>query len=419
MISPVEFKMAGPLTFNKAVYVLVLMLISVDFFHFSPISAATKDDFCFFLFLGWLLVGHFLYKPRNKWLTLTFKKCYWPIYLIGIAILISFISAYAIYGQSPLTSLLASRRMLSLLALPILCVCKPKARDMEKAVVCFSVILMVLSIADAVGIPVIDRSFFIDDLKPNKKLIDEDSFVMLLPGFHWVAFALFFYLDRLKRRVSVRNLIGAVFFMVSIFIIQNRTMLFAAAIPFAYTFLTIKGDKKRITVLYRLLSLVMLVVVLAVSMPQWIKLITETTMQLGSDDYNRILAYNYFLFQACPGFVYYLTGMGFISAKVSPIMQDLMASGIYNSDVGFIGFWNYHGILPIIVFFILIVKGIKKGNPYYVRFNAFLILVGSLSIACFINMDKVLWFCMFVYLLYYKPLPRIRLNNQPSNERLQ
>ena len=139
---------------------------------------------------------------------------------------------------------------------------------------------------------------------------------------------------------------------------------------------------------------------MAFTLPQWIKLFTQTFTELGDDDYNRILAYNYFLFDACPSFVYYLTGTGFISANTTSLMQDLMAEGIYNSDVGFVGLWNFYGVLPIIAFVILIVKGLGRSKPYFVKFNAVLILVGSVTIACFNTMDKILWPCFYIFMLY-------------------
>lgn len=387
------------LHFSKSVYLLVLMLISVNFFHFTPIAKFTNDDICLIVFLLWLVLSHFIYKPLNKWLRLTLRKEYWPLYAVWLGVVISFFPAQSLYGQSYVTSFITSRAMLSMLALPFLFIIKPTRLDIEKAAKWFSIILLVFAVLDAINIPVIDRSFFIDEEHP-KKLIDEDSYVMLLPGFHWVGISLFFCLDRLKKVFSARNLFNSLFFFAGVFLLQNRTMLFICAVLFAYTFFTVNGKSPKQTAVIRYGTLLILAIIIGTTIPQWLKLFKETSSQLSNDQYNRLLAYNYFLFQACPSALYYFTGTGLISAHASSIMKDLMDAGIYNSDVGFVGLWNHYGIIPILTILFVSIKGLKKGSPLYVKFNAIFILIGGATIACFNTPDKVLWLCTFIYLVY-------------------
>ena len=392
-------KLSLRIRFSKSAYLLVLMLISVGFFHFTPISKFTDGDICLVAFLLWLMVGHFIYKPWRKWFSITLRKEYWPICVIFLGVIISVLPAHSLYGQSFSTSFITSRVMITMIALPFLFVIKPTRFDIEKAAKWFSVILIIFATLDALNIPILDRNFFIDEENP-KKLIDEDSFVMLLPGFHWVGISLFFCLDRLKKVFSARNLLLSLFFFAAVFLLQNRTMLFISAIFVAYTFFSVKGRTPQQTAVIRYGTLLIIAVIIGVTIPQWVKLIQETSSQLGNDQYNRILAYNYFLFQACPSAPYYFTGTGFISAKSSSIMKDLMNAGIYNSDVGFIGLWNYYGILPIIAIVAIAIMGLKKGTPLYIKFNALFILIGGATIACFNMPEKNLWLCAFIYLVY-------------------
>ena len=385
--------------FSKSAYLLILMLISVNLFHFMPIAKYTDNDICLVAFLFWIVLGHFLYKPWNKWLSISIRKEYWPMLVIWLGVIISFLPSRSLYGQSFVSSFITSRAMLSMLALPILFVIQLSRRDIEKAAKWFSIILLVFAILDAMGIPILDRSFFIDEDHP-KKLIDDDSFVMLLPGFHWVGISLFFCLDKLKKVFSTRNLVSSVFFFSAVFLLQNRTMLFISAVFFAYTFFTVTGKTSKQTAVIRYGTLLIVALIIGVTAPQWLKLFKETSSQLGNDDYNRLLAYNYFLFQACPGVIHYFTGMGLISAKISSIMKDLMDAGIYNSDVGFVGLWNHYGILPIIAVLIVTLKALKKGMPLYLKFNALFILIGGATITCFNTPDKNLWLCVFIYLLF-------------------
>lgn len=387
------------LGFSKSAYLVILMLISVNFFHFTPIVKYTDFDICLIAFLLWLILGHFLYKPWVKWLSLSFHKAYWPMYLFWLGVVISFFPARTLYGQSFLTSFVVSRNMLTLLALPFLFVIKPSRQDIEKAAKWFSVILLIFSILDALNIPIIDRSFFIDDERPHK-LIEDDEFVMLLPGFQWIGISLFFCLDRLKKVFSTRNLLSSLFFFAAVFLLQNRTMLFTCAVLFVYTFFTVKGKTPKQTAVIRYGTLLIIAIIIGATIPQWLKLFQETSSQLGNDQYNRILAYNYFLFQACPSAPYYFTGTGMISAHASSIMKDLMNAGIHNSDVGFVGLWNHYGILPVIAVLIVAFKGLKKGSPLFLKFNALFILIGGATIACFNTPDKNLWLCAFIYLVF-------------------
>ncbi|MBR5100231.1 MAG: hypothetical protein IKX34_02875, partial [Bacteroidales bacterium] len=130
--------------------------------------------------------------------------------------------------------------MLALIALPAIGTVRPDRKELEKAIIWFSLILLTFACLDALGLPLIDRQFFIDDDHPNRELIDSDSYVMLLPGFQFVVVSLFFFLDRLKRGWNLYDLAGAIFFIGAIFLLQNRTILFISALVFAYTFLTIQ-----------------------------------------------------------------------------------------------------------------------------------------------------------------------------------
>ena len=238
------------LQLSKSAYLLILMLISVCFFHFKAIAKYTDFDICLIAFFLWLILGHFLYKPLGKWLSISLHRDYWPMYLFWLGVVISFFPARSLFGQSFRASFVVSRNMLTLLALPFLFVIKPSRQDIEKAAKWFSVILLVFSILDAMGIPIIDRSFFIDEDRP-RKLIADDEFVMLLPGFQWVGISLCFCLDRLKKVFSTRNLLSSLFFFAAVFLLQNRTMLFTCAVFFVYTFLPSRGkpqNRQRLSV---------------------------------------------------------------------------------------------------------------------------------------------------------------------------
>lgn len=134
----------------------------------------------------------------------------------------------------------------------------------------------------------------------------------------------------------------------------------------------------------------------------WQALYTETVDQVGDSGYNRNLSYYYFLFEANKNIFTAIFGNGFLSAHTSSLMARLMDEGIYNSDVGFIGYYNQFGIIPVIIFISLSIKGIRrKYLPLYVRLYAFYILVGSLTIMYFGQDIKIICFIVYYYLFVY------------------
>ena len=95
-------------------------------------------------------------------------------------------------------------------------------------------------------------------------------------------------------------------------------------------------------------------------------------------------------------------------------MKDLMDAGIYNSDVGFVGLWNHYGILPILTIVAVAIKGLKKSSPLYLKFNAFFVLISGATIGCFNTPDKLLWLCVYIYLVFSA---RTAIVQHPSDTR--
>jgi len=167
-----------------------------------------------------------------------------------------------------------------------------------------------------------------------------------------------------------------------------------------YGMIRVRSRYKPILILF---FAVIVVFITRLTFDQWYTLFSQTTLELNNDDYNRVKAFNYFLFEANPHWINYFIGNGFLSAHATTLKANLMATGIYNSDMGFIGMWNYYGIIPIILYFVFIIKSfISKSIPFYVKAMAFHILLGSLTISHFMgNSSFSMWLFMFIYLYAY------------------
>ena len=132
-------------------------------------------------------------------------------------------------------------------------------------------------------------------------------------------------------------------------------------------------------------------------------LIEQTTEELGDQDYNRNKSWNYFLYMFSPHWLCYILGNGFLSAHYSSTMLLLMQEGIYNSDVGFIGYWNQFGIIPVITIFVMYFSVFKSKNSYPFLMK----LIVAYSVICglttiYYGQDvKILHLALFYYLFYY------------------
>lgn len=386
----------------KSIWLLVLMLLSVNLWYFAPLSMVMAS-FGVIFYLIWLCLGHFFFKPQSRWMRVTLSRRSTPVRLIYLGVLLSFIPAFVYYGQSPVTSFLTTRSMWSLLTLPLLLVVKPDERDVRTAVNWFILVLVAVTFMDSIlNVPVLDRTYLMP-AEAKKNYIDNGEYVHILEGYWWVAAALAFKLDDLKRRFDLLTVGKCVVLLLILFIFQNRTMMVAALAITALTFVSLKGRNRTNTIVFRSCAVVILLVIVVLMGGMATELIEETISELGNSNYNRALSLVYFFAEAPDSLLKIVFGCGFISANVSTVMQDLMQEGIYNSDVGLVGFWNYFGLLPVGVILYTQLKALfARGTGHYVRCIALTMLMASITICCYTDPSKVLWLCVFFYLWTYR-----------------
>lgn len=383
----------------KSLWLLVLMLTSVNFWYIKPLGGLFAS-FGIFFFLFVLACGHFLFRPRNKWHKITVSSASTPTRLIYLGVVLSFVSALIYYGQGLLNSFLTARAMWALLALPVLLAVKPSYQDIRSATGLFVAIFFFISFVDSIlDIEILQREFFYSE-ENRRSYIDEGDFFHLLDGWFFTIPMLAFQLGDLKNKFSVRNLLRTLGVFVLIFLLQNRTMLMASSLILMIAVFSIKGASRGNTIIFKTLSLLFVGLMIVVTSAQMASLLSETVDDLGSDKYNRFLSLNYYLLEAPDSFVKAIFGCGMISAKVNPIMQELMKEGIYNSDVGLVGMWNLFGLIPVITIIVYLVRGMfSRTSPFMIRCFAIILAIGSLTICCYTDPSKILWLCFYFYLM--------------------
>lgn len=372
---------------SKTLYLLILYIINAQAWGLR----ITDMDFDNWVVLNliYLLIGFFYFGKMSSFSWFSLKLKYWWWWVAGI--FLSMLTANYFYNQSVLQSLITYREQLLLVTIPVLFKIKPDKSDIEKSLMLFSLFLWII--------------YFVRLMNPDLFNYDEETIEKLYNGqasviAGWTIMMLLtpFYLERLKEKHDIKSLLIVFFCFLFAFLLENRSMLFSVTILIGWTMLTIKNKNNWIVVL----TMAIIVAMVAYStIDVWNALFEETSIQVEDEEYNRNKAIKYFLFEASPSIWCYIFGNGFLSTHATSLMQDMMAAGVYNSDVGFIGYWNQFGIIPIIVFLMMLIPAaIGKRCSYAVRCIALIILMCSFTSSYFGIYYMRLFFCMFYYLYY-------------------
>ena len=383
---------------SRRIFVLFLLLFSVNFWYMKPFGKYLDGNLGLFFSFAFIIFGGIYYYLKGHKPLLLVKEGYClPLLWILAAVLLSFLPAYKNYGQGLLTSILASKSMILYLAVPALFISRPSFKDIEWALYVFSVLYLFVTIVDSYfGLPIIEKIEG-NNYVSTRDYVFEGDFVHTLEGIHYVGMAFIFSLYRLKNHFSSVFIVIVFFLLGEIFLVQNRSTLFPCLVFLLYSLCTIRHRKYKVIIRTSVLLMTVLFVIL--TFQHWLDLLEETVSELGNEGYNRNLAMVYFLGEACPGRLEYFIGNGFLSAKSTPVMQEMMELGVFNSDVGFVGFWNQYGLIPVFVFGFIIVRIIMSRRfSFITKCNAWFIVACSLTTAYFAQDCKILWACLFIYM---------------------
>ena len=395
-----------------ALYLLALLLFSINFWGLKPVTFLFSDSRGMLLYLATLVLGCVLWSGRASRSFFNSKNNL-PVILIAIGILLSFITAKLYYGQTVIRSAIAVRRVLYYLTLPVLLLIRPSLRDVKAALYMFSVLffLMVL-LCTCLHLDLVVLS--------EEQLMRQEISLKAqgppLEGFLYVAMAFAFSFCDLFKRVTAKNVALTLLCLSAILLYQNRTTIFACAACVVWFLLTLPNTKRTIKV--KVAAVLMAAVVLVLSKDILFSLFEETVSDVSNTDYNRNLSYAYFLTQAPNGLLSVLLGNGFISVKTSPIMEELMNSGIYNSDVGLIGMWSQFGLLPILVFLAACIYPFARKLPKPMQLISIQALCSSLTVAYIFASQTMVWLCLYFYLLVYFSIKKQRDGRFSNNRQL-
>ena len=372
------------------IYLLGLMILMVEGWGLKPLGYLSPDVYLV-LTLGYLLFSYVLF-PERKFTY--FSKRLIPFWLVIIGILLSFIPAWIFHNQSILQSLVTYRAQLLWLVVPILLRLRPSLREVNRSCLIFTAALLVLTILHSL----MPSLFVISETEMEKLMMQDETDTYLLQGFTIPVIPMAIALQKLGQRYQARDLLIVAFCFVVLFVQENRTSLFASAFMIGLMFVYSKYK-------YKYVVMVAMGVLAGIfvwsTITTWMALIEETVIQVGDADYNRNKALLYFLSPlANPSWATYVLGNGFLSAHASQLMATMMAEGVFNSDVGFVGFWNQFGLLPIVGFFLLIIRwGFCNKQAIMPKLLALFLTITSITIGYYGQTSHLLFFALAYYLM--------------------
>lgn len=375
------------------IYLLFLYLLYVNFWEIKPFGNFSEDT-QLVLIVAYLIFGCIKYRRRPR---IKFAGKYNYLKWIFIGILLSMIPAYLFYGQPITQSLVTYRAQYLIFTIPALFVISPRLEEIVKSLFLFSFLLLGANLLVKFN----HSLFVINETKiEHLSKIGELNVLSRVGGIEYITIPFFYFLQQVKEKFTTKSMVKVLFLLFVMFIVENRSTLFPAILFTLYTFVFIKSKYKPI--IWIAISIIGIFFVMH-NLDVFTSLYEQTTEELGDQDYNRNKAWNYFIYMYSPHWLCYILGNGFLSAHYSPIMQLLMEEGIYNSDVGFIGYWNQFGIIPIIAIFIMYISVLKSKNSY--PFQMKLIVIYSIMCGLttiYYGQDvKILHLALFYYLFYY------------------
>lgn len=373
------------------IYILILACLYIKFWDIVPFGNISEDMQLISIVL-YIVFGCIFFKKRRFVVPNKYKYLTW----IFVGILLSMLPAYIFYDQSFFQSIITYRVHILLLTIVALFRISPKLEEIMQALFYFGILMLLVEIL----MPLYPSLFIISEKKLNYAYATGDmNSLKSVVGISYVCIPMFFYLQKIKENFSITTLFRIILLFTVFLLAENRSNLFPVMLFTLYTFLNVRSKHKSIILFVLFIGCVAFFIS---QKDLFMSLYEESVTQVNDADYNRNKAYVYYLFNACPNFLCYILGNGRISIHHNPMVANLMEDGIFNTDVGFIGYWNEYGLIPVICMFVMFYNTLKqKRYPYFIKLLTLHILLGGLTVSYFGGDVKIFHFVLFYYLYFY------------------
>lgn len=389
---------------SKKIYLILFIILCLEAWGVKLIPFLSASVWLIlqiaYLLWGYIHWSRLEYKSFGKYYLRAFK---W----IGVGIILSMIPAWLYYDQSFFASIIAYRRQFLWLAIPVLLRIAPSEDDVIGALK-----MMVLLMWGVLILRMFAPSLLYIDADMLEKYQTTGYYGYIL-GFSLVVIPMYYYIGRIKDEglSNIKTLFWIIICYAFLFAIKNRSILFSSSVVILIYLLRMRSRNKPIIIFLAVLAIGLF---MYATSDAWMTLLNRTQVNIADENYNRNIAYTYFLTEANSHFLQYVFGNGFISTHTSPLVLNLHSRGIYNSDVGFIGFWNEFGILPIIAFIYMSMLAMyDKAVPSYVGMIGLTVLLCAPTISYYGHIaHSLLFIIMYYQICYFQNQSKLELKSR-------
>ena len=415
---------------KKWIYILIILLLSVKCFGIIGISEFFSPKIYLAINII-LLIYPFIIRPNGIYFKemFCFKNISYTV-LILLSVLIAMIPANIFWKQSYMSSLMCIHPNFWWLFYIALLKLQPRQKDIVTALKYYTYIYIAIWILEnIIHIPITNATNIAIEMSGgthalNRSLKAAGDFGIAISGGRYIYFYLYMLIQQYSQHFSKKIIIETFLLFIFCFLLQNRSTLFFATIVLIVQTFRIQSHYKWV-----LISGIGIMAILFITLTadHWIALFRETQSQLNDPDYNRIKALNYFLYDFSPDWKCYIFGNGhpnWAGSKYGMFVTNLGKMGIFDSDLGIFANYIYFGILPIIVFYIVIFSIIKRNAyPLFLKLIAlhmlFVPTIWGILIWPYMIIPTVLVFYMFIYYQYYTPQNLYKKYEKNRNSNLE
>lgn len=367
---------------NRIVYLLILLVLWL-FNSWGIRLLSISPDIQLLLVISYLCLGALYYGRKKNRVYFVSPNEYFKLIIIGI--FLSMLPAYLFWGQSFTQSLITYRFVYYIFAIPLLFKIGATPTEWMKTLKLFSFVLF--------GVFILKRVFPGLFEWGEYYIVGESD--ILVGGYSLLTIPFYFSLQQLKEQFNIKDFAYSCFLLSFVFLMSNRSTLFPMVLLMGVTIFRIRSKYKPFIIIVLFFVIVQ---AFSYTFDTWVDLFEETQAQLNDEDYNRNKAMAYFLYSASPHWLCYILGNGFLSAHANPIMLIMMEQGVYNSDMGFLGFWNQFGLLSTIVMIYMYIRVlISRKYPFFLRLISAHTLICALTISYFASPVHMIYFILFYY----------------------
>jgi hypothetical protein len=346
---------------------------------------------------GW---GWLVYSKKNKHHSLPGINSITIV--ITLCLLISPLVPLYYYSQPYLSTMISQRFNFAIFLLPIIAVIRPTEKELFEPMRICSFITMVFFIW-SIFMP----GFFVDNDNAerflNSKAMGETTDIgTIVPGIPLAAFYFFYKFSTLVRKHTIHDIVECMSLLALLIAYQNRSTLIGIAPLVLYVLYKLLKTSKGYTSIIIIGIVLVAIPVLSII---WQSLAQETEEQMADENYPRLLAIQYYVFEAKDNLIKILFGNGVWTGKgLYTKVIESWPSNIYVSDIGIIGTFFYYGILPLFILYKSVLYTLfAKKMPVYLRgYSLWILLVPTIHTFLVLFVPSNLIFSLYFYLVSYK-----------------